>query len=405
MSRRTSGTLATFALIASGLVALGGSTPAAAVDNVVPYCSAPAAPPCLISFTRDTAKVNAAQYRLEWQEQMPGSGFYSWYVERWDGSFWQTAMGDGEYGHTFAMELDFGTFNPRTFGALANPETSDPVVWTPDDAAHHKILISASPISESVGCIYDPPDANTPTCPTTAIGDIPGLLFGVVNNGDWIGDTEAQHELSNGTSNFRNTEIGEGTPLLGTDSAGNPTMVFQLANAHQTAAHTTFVGEQHVRLPNDVLRVELGIPDPDTMTWSSLVATVSGSTTGAGTVHMTPESSHDAMRIDLTGVTFSNRKVTIKAGIIKPTAPTALTGKRKTTSTGFLDWDKSLPRGARPTSYQSKCYTPGQSSIITTSHYTYMTVTGLKSGKHYSCTVRARSKIGYSSWSSSVGRL
>jgi hypothetical protein len=228
-----------------------------------------------------------------------------------------------------------------------------------------------------------------------------------VNNADWIGTTEEQHELSRGTYNFRNTEFGEAVPLLGTDASGNPTMAFQLANAHQGPApdFTLFHGEQHIRLPNGVLRVELGIPDPDTMTWSSLVASVSGSSTGSGTVHIHPETGHDAMRIDLTDVTFSARKVTVKVGVIKPTAPTAVTGKRKTSTTGFLDWDKSLPRGARPTSYQSKCYTPGYSSIVTNSRYTYMTVKGLKSGKHYSCRVRAHSKVGYSAWSYSVGKL
>jgi len=396
--------LAALALIAAGLVALGGSTPASAVDNVVPYCSDLPTPPCLVSFTRNGSKVASDQYRVEWQEQMPGSGFYSWFVEHWDGAVWQTSMGDGEYATVFTTEFDFGTFNPRTFGALGHPQGADPVVWTPS-TDHHLIQISASPIAESIGCSHPTPD--TTSCPYTADSDVPGLLYEVVNNGDWIGDTYAQHELSNGTYNFRNTDIGEATPLLGTDAAGNPTMVFQLANAHETSTHETFYGEQHVRLPNDLLRVELGIPDPDTMIWSSLVATVSGSTTGDGTLHITPETGHDAMRIDLTNVTFSARKVTIKVGVIKPTAPTALTGKRKTSSTGFLDWTKSLPRGARVTGYQSKCYTPGTTSIITNTwnSYTYMTVKGLKAGKHYSCTVRARSKVGYGSWSTSVGKL
>jgi hypothetical protein len=401
MSRRKSGMLATLALIASGLVALGGSTPAAAVDTVVPYCASDPAP-CLDSFTYDGSPAAKALYRVVWQEQMPASGFYSWYVEKFVSGQWTSNMGSDDNAHTFSITFDFGTFNPRTFGGLGSPRTANPVIW-PDASTDHHVQINASPTDMLwTTC--------SPTCPYTAgVNDeIHGQLFGVVNNGDWIGDTDAQHELSRGTYNFRNTMIGEATPLLGTDpKTGNPTMVFNLANSHENAAHATFYGEQHVRLPNDVLRVELGIPDPDTMTWSSLVATVSGSSDGSGTLHMTPESGHDAMRIDLTNVTFSARKVTVKAGVIKPTAPTALTGKRKTSSTGFLDWDKSLPRGARVTGYQSKCYTPGTTSIITNTwnSYTYMTVKGLKAGKHYSCRVRARSKVGYGAWSTSVGKL
>jgi hypothetical protein len=352
------------------------------------------------------AVTNPAGYRVVWQEEAPGAGNYSWYLEKdLGGGNWNSELGDSEISQTFTTEFDFGTFNPRTFGALGSPQGADPVVWNSTDSLHHHITISASPILELIGCSH--PTADTTKCPYTADGEVHGFLFGVVNNGEWIGTTEEDHERSNGTYNFRNTEFGEATPLLGTDSAGNPTMLFQLANSHETSTHVLFYGEQHVRLPNDLLRADLGIPNPETMTWSSLVATVSGSSTGAGTVHLTPETGHDAMRIDLTGVTFSTRKVTIKVGVIKPTAPTALTGKRKTSSTGFLDWDKSLPRGARVTGYQSKCYTPGTTSIITNTwnSYTYMTVKGLKSGKHYSCRVRARSKAGYGSWSSSVGKL
>src|SRR5689334_14678395 len=104
MSRRTPGMLATLALIAAGLVALGGGTgPATAVDNVVPFCSdSGVVPPCLDSFTVDGSKPLSSLYRVEWQEQMPGSGFYSWYVEKFHDGLWQVSMGDGDYGKVFA---------------------------------------------------------------------------------------------------------------------------------------------------------------------------------------------------------------------------------------------------------------------------------------------------------------
>src|SRR5205085_5240280 len=87
-----------------------------------------------------------------------------------------------------------------------------------------------------------------------------------------------------------------------------------------------------------------------------------------GTVSISPEPSHLAMRISVTGVTFVNtvarmfaqtpanvRKITVKLGHINPTAPTHLKSWRISAARGRLYFVKSYQRGARVTGYSARC--------------------------------------------------
>jgi hypothetical protein len=159
-----------------------------------------------------------------------------------------------------------------------------------------------------------------------------------------------------------------------------------------------FHGFQHLRLPNAMMRDVYGIPDPDTMTSTSLVTTITG---GTSTITIRPEAGHDAMLIDLPDVTFSTRKVTVKVGHINPTAPTHLKTWRISGAKGRIYFVKSYPRGARVTGYSARCAN-GSTLKTATGTSAGITFTNLGAGKPYACRVRSSSKAGYSAWSAIV---
>jgi hypothetical protein len=73
---------------------------------------------------------NPAGYRVVWQDEQPGPGFYSWYFEKdLGGGNWTSELSDSEISQVFTTEFDFGTFDPRTFGGVGSPQGPDPVVW------------------------------------------------------------------------------------------------------------------------------------------------------------------------------------------------------------------------------------------------------------------------------------
>jgi hypothetical protein len=398
VSRRTSGILATIALIASGLAVLGTSVPpAGAAEPVIPYCLGSSAP-CLDSFKHDGTDVNPDLYRIVWNEKAPGAGFYSWIFEKYDGAAWRADMGDNEIGHTFTATFAFGSFNPRIVGGQAFPEGSAPVQWF-GPAGSYRVKISASPVYRVSDCYY-PSGSDIPTCPSTAGPDdeTHGYLSEVVNNARWFGGTEAEHQKISGFYNLRNTDIGEGSPVIDTDPVtGNQQLVFTLANAHEDAEHVTFHGFQHLRLPNRMLREVYGIPDPDTMTARSLTTVING---GVGTIVIRPDAGHAAMLIDVTGVTFSRRVVKVRLGIIVPTKPTHLVGSRHR-STAKIYFAASQARGARPTGYLTRC-TSGQIVKNVRTKYRVAYLRGLVVGRRYTCKSRAISKAGYGPWSTSI---
>ncbi|HET6153430.1 MAG TPA: fibronectin type III domain-containing protein [Marmoricola sp.] len=395
MARRTSGIIASLALLVGGLAVTSSVAPAvAAPDDPVPSCTSHAAP-CLVSFTRDGAAVDPSAYRVAWNEEAPGSGFYSWYFEKFQGSFWNAELGADEIGHTYAVTFDFGTFNPRTAGGLALPETSKPVSWS-TSGSDHRITLRASPIYRVLGCTGEPT-----TCPTTATpGDeTHGWLSEVVNDGRWFGESAAEHAKIAGFYNLRNTDVGSDPPVLTTNAAtGDRALVFTLQNTHADSMGTVFSGFAHLRLPDAMLRDVYGVPDPDTMTSTSLLTTING---GVGTITIHPEAGHAAMLIDITGVTFSKRTLKVLLGTIVPTKPTSVRGKRRNAHTGVVRFAASHARGSRATGYVTRCSRPGSNRTAHSKHGMAV-IHRLKAGKHYTCKSRAVSKAGNSPWSSSV---
>jgi hypothetical protein len=402
MSRRTSGFLATFALIASGLTTLGASTPAAAVvpvtDGTIAYCTA-SAPPCLERFTRDGADVSPSAYRIQWNQVQPKLGYYTWYFAKYVPDAWRTDMGADEEGHTFKVTFNFGTFNPRTFFGQGAPAGDTPVYRALSGGAFH-LTVSSSPIYRLTGCNNNVDPVTCPTAAPDVDQEAHGYLDGGVNDARWFGETTAEHNLVAGMWELRNAEAGGGAPILTADPVtGAQALNFTLQNVHQSFGGVPFHGFQHLRLPNAMLHDVYGIPDPDTMTSTSLRTTITG---GSSIITITPEAGHHAMLIDLPDVTFSLRKVKVRLGIIVPTAPTHLKTWRISNSTGRIYFVKSYPRGARVTGYSALC--ANASTIKTASGTgTSITFTNISpGGARWICKVRAKSKAGYSPWSATV---
>lgn len=395
MARRISGILATIGLVTAGLLLLGTSTAPvanAAFEDPVPLCSAPHAPPCLVSLTR-SGVANPAGYRVAWNQEDPTNGFYSWFVEKDISGVWRTDMGVAEEGVPFSVAMNFGAFNPRTAAAMADPAGAHPGIWS-TVSGNHYVTITGSPIYRVPGCV----DGDPPTCPTTGVDEEHGYLDTVVNNANWFGSTAAEHQLAAGLYSFRNTDLGGEAPVLLTDAiTGAQTLVFTLLNSHRDLDSVTFVGEEHLRLPNAMLHDIYGIPAPDTMTASSLATSLSGT---GGSISIRPEATHRAMLIDVTGVTFSKRLVRIRLGAITPMRPGSVRAVRVNGTHGRVSYLKARPRGAYPTGYQLRCVSGRQVRTASGgSSTTVLRIRGLTPGRHYSCRVRATSRVGPGLWS------
>jgi hypothetical protein len=126
------------------------------------------------------------------------------------------------------------------------------------------------------------------------------------------------------------------------------------------------------------------------MTGTSLTATLGS---GTGSVSTYQESSGDAMRIDLSAVTFSKRRLKVTLGTIKPTRPAITKAKRDSATKGRVSFTRSKPRGAKVLGYTARCVS-GRHVVLAQGSFPTVVVKGLKRGKAYSCTVRAKSKAG-----------
>jgi hypothetical protein len=178
-----------------------------------------------------------------------------------------------------------------------------------------------------------------------------------------------------------------------------------MANSHQyddSGALTTFVGQARFRLPYSFLRDDFGIPDPDTLTPSSLTGSVRkpDGSTAPGTFSVMQDPGGGAVYVSVSGVTFTVKQLRVKAGKIVPTKPTQVSATRTAARRGFVDFEPSKARGARPTGYAGRCVS-GQ-HVVTASNDNIVRFTGLKAGKAYDCKVRAKSEVGPGPWSDTV---
>jgi hypothetical protein len=235
------------------------------------------------------------------------------------------------------------------------------------------------------------------TCPTSASADLDrdAYLGGdITDYGVW--DNAAQRNAFNGM-NFNTNIAATSLPpeIVNDPSTGAERLLVRLANSHFRSDGTTvFTGFAHLRIPNQFLKKVYGIDDPGSLTGSGLATSIGGS--GSGTAVVSQEPGGGAMLVDITGMTFSARKVLIKRGKITPVKPKNVRMKRRG-STAILRFDAVSSRGSKVTGYEGMCG-KGSSAVTGKSKKkkTVVKVKGL-SGKT-TCRVRGLSKAGPGRW-------
>ena len=392
----TSGVLVS--LLGSALA--GSSTGTAGVAST--WCSDGAPTPCVESMAVDGTPVDHATspWSVSFFTVTGGpSGEIDYNVTK-NGSY---QLDPSDVSRRVAVTFDMGTLKPRVIWGWAH-DGATARTTDPGGSTYH-VTVVANPVERLRACRYD-------TCPYTGQpGDTEYMLQGLISDASWWGSTSADHDQLSGFDYFTNVDIVSMPPDISTDSSGAMTMSVLMKNAHDRADHTTYFGEGQMRIPNPMLRDVYGIPDPGTMTSSSLSGVLTGGSTGDITI--TPGTA--SMLVDISHVTFPlvtpktavartrARALKVRAGTIVPTRPSHVSGRRTAVHRARLSFEASHPRGARPTGYEVRCSARGARDVILTrDHSSPVVVTGLRPGIGYDCRVRARSKAGPGPWSASV---
>ena len=366
------------------------------------WCSDGRPVPCIVSATRDGVDLH-------------GSPTYSVSVDTYSGDdvnhytgYTISNLGESDLGHTFEVVMRTH-IKPRVvsgWGAQGRTSRSGP-----DSSGDWTVKVTMKPVKMLNSCH----NAGDPFCPSTAApGDVRYEAHAEVSDGSWFSADPDERDKISGLDQFSNINLFWYPPSITTSSAGVVTIDWEMQNSRFWPDGTTlFKGFANVRLPNAVLRQVYGIPNPETMVDGSFSGTAS-----SGSVASYQETGDDAWRVDLTNATFSfvsprpmagrvasqPAHFKLKRGTITPTRPTITRTTRVGATSGRIAYSLSKPRGAKVTGYDARCVSAG-GHVVTktkTTPTSPISVGGLKRGTSYTCKVRARSKVGPSTWSLGV---
>jgi hypothetical protein len=368
-------------------------TPATSAAIVAsPWCSGGRPAPCLEGLWRDGVALTSAD---------PTYSFLFLEDEGWDpmpGGFWWEFtknggydMGTSELGHTFRALVNNGSAEPRTTFGFADGVD---VALLPDTGTGYRVDLTVRPVSMVFSCRVD--GSGTTTCPYTGLAEdtVQAMAYGSVDDGSWWGGPAIRDQVK-GLELFTNVHVVSTPPEFSVAADGSTAMTVLLQNSHEYFGGALFEGFADYRVPYRMLREVFGIPDPSTMTGSSLVTTVSGTT---APVAFGQDGS--AVTVDIGPITFSKRRVRVATGTITPTKPSDVRTKRVSAKVARVAFDASRPRGARVKGYTAQCQRPNGTDRETAgSDTTRVRVSGLQPGRAYQCRVRALSKVGPSKWS------
>ena len=386
----------------SFMVVLGApatATPAASLVPV-PWCSdAPGTFPCISAATRNGVSVHSDP---TWSVQIGTftvSGDPSQYLHiaaEKNGSY---TLGAGALSDTWSIQLAMGTsFVPRVATGHARDVT---VTRSIAISGQYSITITGTPVTVTNGCSQ----SSWPwSCPTVATSQWIGYFDAQVTDYAVWPDAVTRDAMY-GMDYFTNLDATSVPPEIVTDPAtGDDQLLIRMANSHYLMDGTTVVhGHSELRIPNSFLQVGYGVPDPASMTGTSLIATVSGPTAGSGSVTVAQEASNTAMLVTMDGVTFSPRKFTVRRGTITPTRPSNVHTKRLAPHRGRVSFTGSKPRGAKITGYQARCViNHGTQVRWANGSQSPILVLGLTHGRGYYCTVHAMSRAGRSAFSNRI---
>ncbi len=400
--------LAATVLSASGLVVLALSAPAQAADHQLETCGVGVPKPCVLAFTRNgsTPPGNLEVIGVASDDGARRDVSVSVFKNGGDGF----ELGAASRSDTFSVTLDMGSWSPSIVAGKAR----DVVVTRTRASGGYLVTITGKPVLLAGQCDQSSvpwrcPEADVVVDDPAGFNNVQwdGLWSAEVYDAGFISDPDIRRSLY-GLDYFHNFAASALPPrveLTGPDDTAN--LVIEVANRRFLDDLSTLVnGHAEMRIPNSFLRVGYGIPDPSTMTGSSLA--VSGSGSGAS-VSITQETGEDAMRVLIDGMTFpdvmvadgelrqraasSMKVLKVKRGVIKPTKAKVASTKRLAPGKGRVKATKAKARGAKITGYQAKC-TAGRSTVLGKSRTRTVVVKGLARGRAYDCRVRALSKAG-----------
>lgn len=384
--------------IAGAAVAVRAPAASAGPAPPVPWCADAATTfPCVVSATRNGASLYQDP---EWSVQaltytVPGdpSRYLSFTAQRHGGY----ELGAAALSDVWVVHLDMGAgFVPRVAAGHARDvrvsRNHDPVT------GRYAITVRGSPVTVTQGCDQSVwPWA----CPSVAEGEFVGYFDAQITDYAVWSDIPSRNAMY-GMDYFTNMDATSVPPEVRRDPlTGADQLLIRMANSHfRTDGETVVLGRSELRIPNAFLRIGYGVPDPATMTGTSLIAEISGTPSTAGTSAIWQEPGADAMRVSLDGVTFSVRTLKVRRGIITPTRPTGPHATRTAVHRGRVAFTASRPRGARVTGYRARCTAAtGRDIRYGTGSRSPVVVTGLLAGRAYWCQARALSKAGPSAWS------
>jgi hypothetical protein len=415
--------------LAAGTAAIGGGPASAGTipSTPVPWCSDDPTPPCFLVGTHDGVTMKGdPNWLLSGQSfTLDGAKEISFAIQ-----YDADGAGAGSPGYdlgfaalddTFVIRIDTGTTVPRLVTGKGTGVTTNRI---DDGDGTYQVQITARPVTVSGQC-----DQSTwpwtcwewATWPDGAEnGQWDGTLDGVVSDfGQWT--DAAQRDAMYGMDYWTNVAATDVPPQVRQDPSDPDHYFLQvdLANRRFLEDGSTLVqGTGRMRIPNSFLQLAYGIPNPATMTGSSLVGTLSGS--GSGTINVYQNAAGTAMMVDFDGVTFpaattpharsaraaatsSVRVLKVKRGVIVPTRPGNVHAQRVTAHRAKLVFDPASARGARITGYLARCVRlNGSGALAAGASGSPVVVTRLAAGRAYDCRVRATSKAGAGPWSPPV---
>lgn len=173
-------------------------------------------------------------------------------------------------------------------------------------------------------------------------------------------------------------------------------IVVRLANPHlRSDGLTPVTGSFETFVPNDVLLVDMGVPDPSSLTAGRLIVTRAG----AAEVPFTLTHEPGGIRIRISGIGFSTPRYTIRPRLSRPGRTRIVGATRVRSGTVRVGFRRPLADGGtRITGYRAACRR-GQGRW----HYgraasAPVRVSGVPRGRA-TCIVRAENRVGPGPWS------
>jgi hypothetical protein len=349
------------------------------------------ADPCIVSATDNGSDLYVSSTYAPWASPatVAGASTVQWSIQPLSAPDLSAAAG-----HTFSITISTSVI-PREndgFGASMTYARSGP------SDGRYTVTLTGQPVSvtDQDGCTFPP---GGPTCSEDAPGPSSVILQGEISDYNYTSYNDPDNYPAGFVDSFDGmemyTNIAEtGLPPELSVVNGQNELQLDLADHHFLEDGTTVVhGDFYLRIPAAFLSTYWGINDPSTLATDGLNATIGA---GGGALTVTVEPSNAAVDVQISGMTFSRRRLKITLGVVTPRAPTHIKAHRLSSTSAKVTFRAAKPRGQKVTGYALSCAPNGGGSLVRVKgRRSPLVVKRLGDPEGYRCTLRARSKAGY----------